>query len=131
MFKLVIAKYRNLKFARLLKNKILHAVEGIGQEADETKVMLNSFFRLLQSKLDIKKRKAPPTEEEIKLAIEQLKDIGKFSVVASIFMLPGGSIPLIGMELLAKKLGVKNFNLMPSAFKKKEENTDNKKIPAQ
>ena len=122
MFQSVKTKYRNIKFARVLKNKILQAFESIGQEADETKLMVNSFFRLLQSKLDIKKRKVPPTEEEIKSAIAQLKDIGKFSVVASIFMLPGGSLPLIGMELLAKKLGVKNFSLMPSAFKKKEEN---------
>jgi len=93
----------------------------VGNEAAETQVMARSFFRILENKLNLKNRREPPTEEEVKAAIEQLKDVGRFSLFATVSILPGGGFSLIGLELLARKFGVKNFTLVPSAFRKKKE----------
>jgi copper homeostasis protein CutC len=109
-------------------------MEGMGQEAKETKEMANSFFKLLESKLDLQNRKTPPSQEEVKAAIEQLKDIGRFSVFTTISILPGGGFSLIGLEILARKFGVKSFTFIPSAFRKKDvekqdENIDQDQLP--
>ncbi|MCD6347401.1 MAG: hypothetical protein J7L96_08285 [Bacteroidales bacterium] len=95
-------------------------MQGVGQEAAETKVMAESFFKMLEHKLDLRNRKEPPSEEEVKAAIEQLKDVGRFSLFATISIIPGGGFSLIGLELLSRKLGVKRFTLVPSSFRKKE-----------
>ncbi|MDA3779791.1 MAG: hypothetical protein PF487_06185 [Bacteroidales bacterium] len=47
-------------------------------------------------------------------------DMGRFSVFATVSILPGGGFSLIGLELLARKFGVNNFTFVPSAFRKKE-----------
>ncbi len=109
------------KMARKTKKGIIVTMRGMGQEARETKDMARSFFRLLESKLDMENRKTPPSPEEVKEAIEQLKDVGRFSVFASVSILPGGGFSLIGLEILARKFGIKNFTFIPSAFRKKEE----------
>lgn len=111
------------KFARNSKRVILKTMEGVGEEATETKQMAQSFFKLLESKLDITNRKVPPTQEEVKAAIEQLKDVGRFSVFATVSILPGGGFTLIGLEILARKFGVKGFTFIPSAFRKKKIDT--------
>lgn len=107
-------------YAITRKNLIEKTMTGFGQEARETKQMAQLFFKLLQNKLRLNERKEPPTEKEVKAAIEQLKDIGRISVFASVSILPGGGISLIGLELLARKFGVKNFTFIPTAFRKKK-----------
>jgi hypothetical protein len=77
-------------------------------------------FKLLEAKLDLSGRKEPPTEEEVKAAIEQLKDVGRFSIFTTLVILPGGVVSLVGLELLARKFGIKSFNLIPSSFRKKQ-----------
>lgn len=118
------------KFAAKSGKVLKSGLKGVGQEAVETKEMTQSFFRLLASKLDLQNRKEPPTKEEVKAAIEQLKDVGRFSIFATISILPGGGVSLIGLEILARKLGVKNFTFVPSAFKKKNlpEKHDGEKV---
>lgn len=108
------------------KTKVMldKTIDGVGEEAKETEEMAQSFFRLLGHKLRLNNRDEPPTEEEVKEAIEQLKDVGRFSVFATISIIPGGGFSLIGLELLAKKFGVKNFTFIPSAFRKKHKNTN-------
>ena len=69
-------------------------------------------------KLKLDERTEPPSEEEVKEAIEQLKDVGRVSFFATISILPGGALSLIGLEVLAAKCGVKNFTFIPSAFRK-------------
>ena len=108
------------KFANGTKKAIQKTLTGVGEEATETKHMAQSFFKLLESKLDLKNRKEPPTPEEVKASIEQLKDVGRLSVFATVSILPGGGFSLIGLELLARKFGVKNFTFIPSAFRKKK-----------
>jgi hypothetical protein len=105
------------KYAIKSKKAIEKTVKASGQEARETKEMAQSFFKLLESKLDMKNRKEPPTPEEVKAAIEQLKDVGRFSFFTAVSILPGGGAGLIGLEILARKMGVKNFTFVPSAFR--------------
>lgn len=112
------------EFARKTKTAIDNTFQNLNKEAYETRDMARSFFRLLESKLDMKNRKEPPTEEEVKKAIEQLKDVGRISVFASISILPGGGFSLIGLEVLARKYGIKNFTLIPSSFRKKHKRKD-------
>ena len=108
------------KYAGKTARMMHKGMQGVGQEAAETKVMAESFFKMLEHKLDLRNRKEPPSEEEVKAAIEQLKDVGRFSLFATISIIPGGGFSLIGLELLSRKLGVKRFTLVPSSFRKKE-----------
>ena len=107
------------RFAGSTKRAIDLAWKGMGTEATETREMGVSFFRMLEHKLQLNERDEPPSKEEVKRAIEQLKDVGRISFFASISILPGGAISLLGLELLARKFGMKNFTFVPSAFRKK------------
>lgn len=107
-------------FARKTKRSITYVGKGFGQEYNETKDMAKVFFNLLADKLNLNDRKTIPTEEEVKKAIEQLKDVGRISIFTSISLIPGGGFSLIGLELLARKFGVKNFTFVPSSFRAKK-----------
>lgn len=89
----------------------------MGNEAHETKEMAKSFFQLLECRLQIQDRHEPPGEEEVRIALEQLKDVGRLSVFTTAVILPGGAISLMGLELLARKFGI-NFTFVPSSFRK-------------
>ena len=108
------------KYAATAKEHITLGVKAVGQEAEETETMARSFFKMLEAKLDLSGRTEPPSEEEVKAAIEQLKDVGRFSIFATLVILPGGVISLVGLEILARKFGIKGFNLVPSSFQKKK-----------
>jgi hypothetical protein len=114
------------KYAIKTRDLIKEGVSIVGEEAGETEEMARSFFKLLEAKLDLSGRKEPPTEEEVKAAIEQLKDMGRFSIFTTLVILPGGVVSLLGLELLARKFGIKGFNLFPSSFKKRQKT----KLPA-
>ena len=105
-------------FARKAKKSITFVGKGFGQEYGETKEMAKVFYGLLEEKLSLSDRETVPSEEEVKKAIEQLKDVGRLSVFTSISLLPGGGFSLIGLELLARKFGIRNFTFVPSAFRK-------------
>ncbi len=107
------------KYAAKTGDLINEGIQVVGQEAEETEQMARSFFKMLEAKLDLSGRTDPPTEEEVKAAIEQLKDMGRFSVFATLVILPGGIISLVGLELLARRFGIRGFNLVPSSFRKK------------
>lgn len=121
---LPVKNHRSYLFARKYAIKTRHLIyEGVsivGEEAAETEEMARSFFKLLEAKLDLSGRKEPPTEEEVKAAIEQLKDVGRFSIFTTLVILPGGVVSLVGLELLARKFGIKSFNLIPSSFRKRQ-----------
>ena len=114
------------KYAAVTSKLISGGVTAVGKEAEETEQMARSFFKLLEAKLDLSGRKEPPTEEEVKAAIEQLKDVGRFSFFTTMVILPGGVISLLGLELLARKFGIRGFNLIPSSFRKQKKT----KLPA-
>lgn len=107
------------KYADKTSRLIREGVRAMGNEANETEQMARSFFRMLEAKLDLSGRTDPPTEAEVKAAIEQLKDVGRFSIFATLVILPGGVISLVGLELLARRFGIRGFNLVPSSFRKK------------
>lgn len=106
-------------YARKAKQHIDKAMKGFDLEARETREMAHSFYRLLEHKLNLGERTDPPGREEVVAAVEQLKDVGRYSVFVTAVILPGGVISLVGLELLARKYGI-NFSLLPSAFRKKE-----------
>ncbi len=112
---------KSIDYAATRKRLIEKTMTGIGREARETEEMARLFFRLLDQKLELNERDEPPTEEEVKAAIEQLKDIGRLSVFATVSILPGGGVSLIGLELLARRFGIKNFTFIPSSFRKKQD----------
>jgi len=128
-----IKNHRSYLFARKYANKtkglIDEGIRAFGQEAEETEQMARSFFKLLEAKLDMSGRKEPPTEEEVKAAIEQLKDVGRFSIFTTLVILPGGVVSLVGLELLARKFGIRSFNLIPSSFRKKKSNLPARQDP--
>jgi hypothetical protein len=111
------------QYARKAVGYIERTMKGIDQEAEETRQMASSFFRLLEHKLRLRERTDPPSREEVKAAIEQLKDVGRYSVFVTAVILPGGVISLIGLELLARKYGI-HFSFIPSAFKKSKDQDD-------
>lgn len=111
------------RYARKAKYHIDKVLKGFEKEAVETREMASSFFRLLEHTLKLNERTDPPTKEEVKAALEQLKDVGRFSIFVTAVILPGGVISLIGLELLARQYDI-NFSLIPSAFKKKKKGED-------
>jgi len=107
------------RFAENAKKSLDSFLESMGEEYDETVEMGKYFYHYLENKLHLKERETPPTKEEVKQAIAQLKDMGRVGVFASISIIPGGGLSLLGLEILARKLGIKNFSFIPSAFRKR------------
>ncbi len=105
------------RYARKAKQHIDRTIQGFGREAAETREMASSFYRMLAHKLNLNERKDPPDIEEVRAAVDQLKDVGRFSVFVTAVLLPGGVISLLGLELLARKYGI-DFSLVPSSFRK-------------
>ena len=104
------------RFVRSTINSLRKVRSGMEDEWRETQEMAQSFFKVLEHKLNLNDRCEPPSKEEVKKALEQLMDVGRFSFFASVSILPGGGVSLIGLELLARKFGVKNFTFVPSSF---------------
>ena len=107
------------RYASRAKEYIDDGMKGMNQEAEETRDMARSFFRMLEHKLNLNDRSDPPSKEEVKAAVEQLKDVGRFSFFVTAVLLPGGVFSLIGLEFLAKKYGI-NFTVIPSSFRKRK-----------
>jgi hypothetical protein len=107
------------KYARKAKHFIDRTMRGIDKEAEETREMAVSFFKLLEHKLRLNERTDPPSKEEVREAVEQLKDVGRYSIFITAVILPGGVISLVGLEILARKYGI-NFSMIPSAFRKEK-----------
>ncbi|MCG8696990.1 MAG: hypothetical protein MI922_02965 [Bacteroidales bacterium] len=116
-------------YARKSRKGIEDTMKKLGQEKRETQEMAKSFFQLLEHKLNLNERTEPPSKEEVRAAIEQLKDLGRFSVFTSISLIPGGGFSLIGLEVLARKFGLKNFTFLPSAFREQKEKDSKDKNP--
>ena len=107
------------RFADGAKRSVEDFLQGMGEEYNETVEMSRFFFKLLEEKLQLRERETPPSKEEVKKAIEQLKDMGRVGIFASVSILPGGGLSLLGLEVLARRFGIKNFSFIPSAFRKR------------
>ena len=107
------------RFANGAKRSVEDFLQGMGEEYNETIEMSRFFFKMLEEKLQLRERESPPSKEEVKKAIEQLKDMGRVGVFASVSILPGGGLSLLGLEVLARKFGIRNFSFIPSSFRKR------------
>jgi hypothetical protein len=97
------------RFASRAKGSVEEFLEGMGEEYNETVEMSRFFFKLLEEKLQLRERETPPSKEEVKKSI-----------------LPGGGLSLLGLEILARKFGIKNFSFIPSSFRKRFYKENNK-----
>jgi len=119
-----IDRFKASQYCRFTSAAMHYVMKGSKNEVAETREMAETFFKLLSKKLKLSERKTPPTEKEVKAAIEQLKDVARISVFATVSILPGGGFSLIGLELLARKFGIKSFTFVPSSFRKTEKSSE-------
>ena len=114
--------------ADVMQRKSREVFGAIKAESIETKDMTITFGKLLAEKLNIGKRKDTPSEEEIKAAINQLKDIPRFAPFFAVFMipLPGMVESWLLLAMGVEKLSRRKIKLLPDHFgrivhKEKEE----------
>ncbi|MDA3818907.1 MAG: hypothetical protein PF590_00320, partial [Candidatus Delongbacteria bacterium] len=87
-------------FSNTVWKHIKSTFDNFIDEGQETQQMAEVFFKMLEQKLRLNERNEPPSEEEVKEALEQLKDVGRIGFFASVSLLPGGAFSLLGIELL-------------------------------
>ena len=99
---------------RYLKT-VATVIDGLKQEKEETRAMMNTFFSVLTQKLPSGKK---PDEQEIKEALEQLKDVHKMAGLLVVSITPGSVVTLPALCALGRRYGIE---LLPSAFQKTDE----------
>ncbi len=106
-------------------------------ESIETKNMVRTFVKQGKGHLLLSKQSEPPTEEEIRLAMEQLKDLPKFLpfFVFIAVPVPGVTESYVLLAVSLEKWLGQKFSILPShfrdIFKKKKEvaNTESPELP--
>lgn len=88
-----------------VKNWLLKLKQGLSTEAEETKVMFDTYVRYTQGQA---------SEQEMAAANEQFKDLLRGLGMGTLAAMPGSVVTLPLVFKLAKKF---NIELMPSAFK--------------
>lgn len=111
------------KAAHAIWQSIQFLKDGVAQETSQTQQMGHTFFRLLGEKLQLDQRSEPPTPQEVREALHQLKDVGKLTFFVSFSLLPGGGALLIALEILARKMGITWFSFVPSSFQPPQDDT--------
>jgi hypothetical protein len=88
-------------------------------EGIETKNMVRTFVKQGKGQLLLSKESAPPTEEEIREAMEQLKDLPKFLpfFVFIAMPIPGVTESYVLLAVSIEKWLGERFSLLPSHFK--------------
>jgi hypothetical protein len=89
-------------------------VAKLNEERIETKEMMSTFSNLLTQYLPNGRQ---PTSNELKEAIEQLKDVHRMAAILIMSVVPGSVITLPAIYALGKKIGV---DILPSAFRKED-----------
>jgi hypothetical protein len=94
-----------------IKTHVLVALSNyrrfIKRESTQTKDMIVVFRDLLHKQLGGNKN---PTEEEIKEAIYQLKDVGKITALLPLVLLPGSVLTIPILVKLGKRY---NIDILP------------------
>ena len=88
--------YKQAQF-NFVKKKLLEIKDAIAQGAGGTKDMVQTYTKWLAGKA---------TSEEIAAANDNAKDLLKGSVLASLFILPGGALIIYALVKFAKKFGI-------------------------
>lgn len=86
-----------------LKKSYSFYKQFLKNEKDETKHMLLVFKDLLHKELGGNKN---PTQDDIRKAVEQLKDVGKISVLLPLALLPASVITIPLLVKIGKRYGV-------------------------
>lgn len=115
-----IAKVRSLSDNIISKAKKI--VSGLEYERKETMFMLETFFTKLK---EMFKNEKTITDEDVKRALRQLGDVGKFSLIAPLFLLPGGGTTTAVLYMTGKKLF--NISILPKGLEQVFEAVDNLK----
>jgi len=93
--------YKEAQFG-FVKEKLLEIRDAIAQGSAGTKEMIQTYAKWVRGQA---------TPQDIAVANEQAKDLLKGSVLASLFMLPGGVLIIYALVKFAKKVGI---DLIPS-----------------
>jgi hypothetical protein len=83
----------------------------VKKESHHTRAMVITFKRLLHKQLG---GKSNPTEEEVKEAIMQLKDVGKITALLPLIALPGS---ILTIPVLIKIGKYYNIDILPKIKK--------------
>jgi hypothetical protein len=97
-----------MKFTREIKATLSQYRKFIKKESQETQDMLLIFRDLLHKQLGGKQN---PSEKDIKIAIKQLKDVGKITALMPLLLLPGSVLTIPILVKLGKRY---NIDILPS-----------------
>jgi len=96
--------------------RIFNAFKNEGRETSE---MMRVFNNQLRKKLNLDTRGDNPTQEEISMALEQLKDIPRLAPYAIILLsspIPFSSVMYTALGIYLKKISKGYINLLPGSF---------------
>jgi len=116
----IMDKAKTMSANIVMKAKKLFA--GLDFERKETMFMLETFFKKLKEMLSTEKT---ITDEDVKRALKQLGDAGKFSLIAPLFLLPGGGTTTAVLYMAGKKLF--NISILPQGIEQVFETMSNLK----
>ena len=116
----IMDKAKTMSANIVMKAKKLFA--GLDFERKETMFMLETFFKKLKEMLSTEKT---ITDEDVKRALKQLGDVGKFALIAPLFLLPGGGTTTAVLYMAGKKLF--NISILPQGLEQVFETMSNLK----
>lgn len=99
---------------KLFFQKLKFLPQHLAIERSETYDMVRVFFHMLRHKLN---KGGKPSDRAIASAMEQLRDLGKFAIIAPLLMMPGGTTTTVTLELIANELGM---SILPSELSLRE-----------
>ncbi len=102
------------KYAEVAIKKLQQAKTGLKKEGELTSEMIDTFFRLLKSMM-AKYKSEKPTNDEVKKALFQLKQVGKVGFVGALLMgpIPGDEPLIIILEIVARRFG---WSILPPSL---------------
>lgn len=106
--------------ASKLKVKIEKTLAGLNYERKESIEMMKTFMLLLKDKL---KNTKNITDEEVKDAVYQLRQVGKLALIAPLFSLPGGGTTTAVLYMLGKKFF--DISILPKGLESVFESIEN------
>ena len=112
--KLSLSYFRQKRYQKSVEQ----LVKGLNQEREETRQMMQTFFKVLTQKLP---KGRAPEDHEVRAAVEQLKDVHKMAGLLVLAITPGSVVTLPALAAVGKRFGV---DIMPSAFQQQSEPED-------
>ncbi len=97
-----------MKVQKEVKETLIKYRKFLRRESTQTKEMVIVFRDLLHKQLG---GNTNPSEEDVKKAIEQLKDVGKITALIPLVMLPGS---ILTIPILVKLANRYDINILPS-----------------